>query len=104
MARACCSATTTSHCRTCWVVVRGAERVAVGIVVRHATDRAVEHLPGRDNLGISGMTQLGTEHHVELRLVREREADVGDTDLKDAAGFLVGIAQRRGQEPIALCR
>ena len=43
--------------------------------------------------------ELGAEHHLEVRPVGDGEMDVGDTDLEEAAGRLMGLPQRGCQAP-----
>jgi hypothetical protein len=52
-----------------------------------------------DLLGVVGAVQLGAEHHLEKGPVGDGEADVGDADLQEAAGGLVGLAEGGGQAP-----
>src|SRR5215207_10412605 len=56
-------------------------------------------LPGPDELGVVGAVQLGAEHHLEVGPMGDGEADVGDADLQEAPGGLVGLAQGCGQPP-----
>src|SRR5215207_3214484 len=55
--------------------------------------------PGLDELRVVGVVQLGAEHHLEVGPMGNGEADVGDADLQEAAGGLVGVAEGGGQAP-----